>query len=243
METYQEFLDRINSFEYKKWSFAPGNFTGNPSLVKKVQPDNSFRPFYGDTVVFNLDEATKERLSKWLDILYNEVPGCFAERLVTDTFHMTLHDLSNSEVLTDIENELVENERKVRLLCEKMEGTGAFETIKMRTKCIFNMVNTSLVLGLYPADKKEHEKLMKLYELCNDVKELSYPLTPHITLAYYNVYGFRENFAHKLQELVGRINCGELEQEPEIVLKVNELYYQHFDNMNHYKTVFSVFGE
>lgn len=243
MENYQKFLDRINSFEKKCWNFAPGDFTGNLSLAKKVKQDNSFRPFYGDTVVFDLDVTTKERLAKWLDKLYAEVPECFANRLVTDTFHMTLHDLSNAEVVDDIANELAQNEKKVQLLCEKLKAVENTGIIRMRSKCVFNMVNTSLVLGLYPADEVEYEKLMNLYEAFNEVKELPYPLTPHITLAYYNVHGFDETSAKKLEKLVYHLNSGELGQEMEIVLEAKELFYQHFNSMNHYINVLPVFGE
>ena len=240
MESYQVFLDRIHSFEHKEWRFAPGDFMGNPSLVKKVKRDNSFQSFYGDTVVFDLDVTTKERLAKWLDILYTEVPEAFCERLVTGTFHMTLHDLSNSDVFEEIEQEVIRN----RKLIEKLRNDlASFGTIKMYSKYIFNMVNTSLVLGLYPSDALEHEKLMNLYETFNAVKELPYPLTPHITLAYYNVHGFCDASARKLEELVYQLNSGELGQEMEIVLEAKELFYQHFDSMNHYINVLPVFGE
>ena len=238
METYQEFLDRINSFEWKKWSFGWGNFQSNPSLGKKVQPDNLFRPFYGDTVVFNLNDGIKEQLAKWLDKLYAEVPECLCERLVDSTFHMTLHDLSNSEVFSDIAEEVARNKEKIQGLRKNIEP---FAEIKMRTKCIFNMVNTSLVLGLYPANAQEHEKLVKLYEVFNEVKELPYPLTPHITLAYYNVHGFNEASARKLEELVYQLNSSELEAEIEVTLEAKELYYQQFESMNHYQNIVWVF--
>lgn len=242
MEAYREFLNRINSFEHKKWSFAPGDFMGNPSLIKKVKPDNFFCPFYGDTVVFDLDAATKERLAEWLEQLYSEIPECFAERLVTDTFHMTLHDLSNSEKQEEVAAELIENRRMLQNLSEKKLLTS-FDTIRMKSRCIFNMVNTSLVLGLYPADEKEHEKLMTLYEIFNEVKKLPYPLTPHITLAYYNVHGFCDASARKLEKIVYQLNSDELENEIEIVLETKELYYQYFDSMNHYTNLFPVFRE
>ena len=240
METYQDFLTRINSFEKQCWSFAPGDFTANLSLTKKVHPDNSFRPFYGDTVVFDLDDTTKERLLKWLDKLYAEAPECFCERLYADTFHMTLHDLCNSETLEEVAAELFANEQKVREKCTEMTVPAS---IKMKSKYIFNMVNTSLVLGLYPADEAEYKKLMELYYMFDDVKRLDYPLTPHITLAYYNVHGFSNTSAKKLEELVCQLNFAELENEMEIVLEAKDLYYQHFDSMNHYTNVLPIKGE
>ena len=105
------------------------------------------------------------------------------------------------------------------------------------------MVNTSLVLGLYPADEAAYKKLMTLYEMFIEVKDLPYPLTPHITLAYYNVHGFNDVSARKLEELVYQLNCEELEREMEIVLDVKELFYQHFDSMNHYINVLPVFSK
>lgn len=240
METYREFLNRIDSFEKKSCSFATGDFKGNPSLEKKVHSNNTFRPFYGDTVVFDLDDTTKERLTKWLDELYAIVPECFSERLATDTLHMTLHDLCNSEEFSEIAEEVEINRKAVQSLRKEIPE---FSSIRMKSKYIFNMVNTSLVLGLYPADETEYKKLMALYETFNAVKKLPYPLTPHITLAYYNVHGFSDASARRLEELVYLLNCAELENEMEIVLEAKDLYYQHFDSMNHYSNVLPVFGE
>ena len=98
------------------------------------------------------------------------------------------------------------------------------------------MVNTSLVLGLYPADEEEYEKLMKLYSLFDEVKELGYPLTPHITLAYYNVNGFSVESARKLEKVIADLS----ECELEVVLDVKELYYQKFRSMNDYINIFSM---
>lgn len=240
METYREFLNRINSFEKKSWSFAPGNFKGNPSLEKKVHPNNTFRPFYGDTVVFDLDDITKEQLTKWLDELYAIVPECFSERLAADTFHMTLHDLCNSQDYSEIAEKVEVNKEKILGLCKEIPK---FNVIKMKSKYIFNMVNTSLVLGLYPADETEYKKLMTLYETFNEVKKFPYSLTPHITLAYYNVHGFNETSARKLEELVCHLNCVELENEMEIVLEAKDLYYQYFESMNRYTNIFPIYRE
>jgi hypothetical protein len=94
------------------------------------------------------------------------------------------------------------------------------------------MVSNSLVLGLYPADELEYNKLMELYEAINKVKTLDYPLTPHITLAYYNVHGFTEESARKLEQLIGEWN--QRIENMEIELNTGNLYYQKFVNMNRY---------
>lgn len=189
METYQEFLDRINSFEKREINYGNKLFKGNPSISQKVGKDNVFRNFYGDTIVFALDDIVKEKLAEYVELLYQSSPECFCERLVPHTFHVTLHDLSNAPILRDVAEELFENELKV---IEKMGEIQKQEKeiIKMKSKYIFNMVDTSLVLGLYPVDEGEYRRLMDLYSLFDTVKKLSYPFTPHITLAYYNIDGF-----------------------------------------------------
>ena len=234
METYKEFLDRINSFEKSEINLGDEYFKGSGSIALKVDEDNSFRPFYGDTVVFNLDDTTKKILARIIDSINAVAPECFCERLVPNTFHMTLHDLSNSPVLEDVAVELFNNELKAVKIAEKIVN----QKIRMKSKYIFNMVNTSLVLGLYPASEEEYNKLMSLYYLFDDVKKLNYPLTPHITLSYYNVNGFSVESARKLESIVKELNATEMEIEIELYTK--ELFYQKFVSMNDYINIMSM---
>lgn len=229
METYQEFSDRIDSFEKKETDYGNVYFKGNPSLAQKIDKDNKFRRFYGDTIVFALNDTMKETLAEYVDLLYRSAPECFCERLVPDTFHVTLHDLSNSPVLRDVAEELFENELRV---IEEIREIQKYKKakIKMKSKYIFNMVGTSLVLGLYPADEDDYCRLMELYSVFDNVKKLSYPLTPHITLAYYNINGFDVQAARKLETVIAGLNDNEIETE----LNVDRLYYQKFKSMNDY---------
>lgn len=235
METYQEFLDRIFSFEKKEWTYGDGYFKGNPSISKKVNPDNTFRNFYGDTVVFELAASVKEKLAAFAAFLYQSAPDCFCERLVPQTFHLTLHDLSNSPVLQEVAKDVFENELKV---IEQMQQVQKYEktVLKMKSKAVFNMVDTSLVMGVYPAGGEDYRRMMELYDIFDEVKRLPYPFTPHITLAYYNVYGFDVQAARGLEKAVRQLN----EQEIEFELSVEHLYYQKFVSMNDYINVINL---
>lgn len=62
METFSEFLERINQFERAKLALPETDSLPGISVVVKVHPDNSFCDFYGDTVVFDLEEEDKIRL-------------------------------------------------------------------------------------------------------------------------------------------------------------------------------------
>ena len=81
---------------------------------------------------------------------------------------------------------------------------------------------------------------MYLYYIFDDVKKLGYPLTPHITLSYYNVDGFSTESARKLENIVKELN--ENEMEIEIELDTKELFYQKFVSMNDYINIFSMAG-
>ncbi|MBD5534963.1 MAG: ligT like phosphoesterase [Lachnospiraceae bacterium] len=235
METYWQFLDRIDSFEKKELNLGNQYFRGNPSILQKVDLDNMFRDFYGDTVVFTLDERTKETLNEYVELLYRSVSECFCERLTPDTFHMTLHDLSNSPSLQNVAEELSENKRKIMDKIEEIQKTGKAE-IKMKSKYIFNMVDTSLVLGLYPAGEDAYHRLIELYSIFDTVKKLNYPFTPHITLAYYNTNGFDLRAARILENTVRHLNHNEIE----INLDMNHLYYQKFKSMNDYINIINL---
>lgn len=236
METYQEFLDRINSFEKREINYGSQYFRGNSSISLKVDKDNTFKHFYGDTVVFALDDSVIEKLGEYVKFLYQSAPGCFCERLVPHTFHVTLHDLSNSPVLQDVAEELSKNQLKV---IEKMREIQRQEkaVIRMKSKYIFNMVDTSLVLGLYPADEEEYRRLMDLYSIFDTVKKLNYPFTPHITLAYYNINGFDLSAARDLEAAVSRLNHN---NEFNVGLRTDCLYYQKFRSMNDYTDIINL---
>lgn len=232
METYQDFLDRINSFEKKKIYLGEQDFKVNQSLAQKVGKDNKFKNFYGDTVVFVLDDSVKKRLAEIVDILYNAAPQCFCERLDCNFYHITLHDLSNSLSLQAVSDEMSVNELKIKEIAKNIR-----DDIKIRFKSnyIFNMVGTSLVLGLYPAEERDYKKLTEIYSLFDGVKKLNYPFTPHITLAYFNINGCDLHCAKKLEKAVNKLN-----KKFETELTVDTLHYQKFENMNSYEDIINL---
>ena len=233
VEKYNDFIERI-SYQQAELQLGDGFFTPDSRVYEKVNQDNSFKPFYGDTVVFDLDSRIKNKIAGIIDRLYKIAPECFCEHIKEDTIHMTLHDLSASENLESIASEVFGNE--IELLRVLKENPQQLNSIKMKTNFIINMVSTSLVLTLIPADEAEWNKLQELYELINKVKVCQYPfLTPHITLAYFNYNGFDEKSADNLKTAVHELNKNHFD----ITLRTNRLYYQKFISMNDYIQVFN----
>lgn len=236
MEKYQDFLRRIGEFELPDMDLGKNYFKGRPSLADKIDGDNRMRDFFGDTIVFELTDEEKRIVGSIIDKVYEEAPNCFAERLNNATLHMTLHDLSNSPRLSDVEEEMEKNKKSITDNAWRLSHT----TIRMKSKFVFNMVNTSLVLGLVPVNEEEFAKLMGLWGVIDEIKESPYPPTPHITLGYYNVHGFAHEDAKKLEKIVGRIN----RQDPIYVnLDTERLFYQRFTGMNHYENALCLNGK
>lgn len=236
MESYQEFLNRIMCFEKRELSLGESDFSPSRSVLQKVDDLNRLCPFYGDTVVFDLPKEVKAKIGKLVIQLYLHVPECFSEMLSVDTFHMTLHDLSNSPRLSDIAIELYQHQDKLKKIMEELPRID--DTIRMRTNFIINMVNTSLVLALCPINETEYGKLISYYSVIDQVKTLPYPFTPHITLAYYNKFGFGKESARKLAEFVEKLNANSFE----FTLDTKDLYYQKFYSMNSFQNILAIGG-
>lgn len=233
MEKYTDFLNRI-SYQQAELQIGEGRFNPDKRVYEKVQPNNTFKPFYGDTTVFELDSCTKFEISEIIDVLYTETPECFCEKIDKNTLHMTLHDLSASEHLENVSSEIFYNEVKILQMLKNKPIES--ETIKMKSNFIINMVGTSLVLTLVPESENEWNKLQALYDIINEVKVCPYPyLTPHITLAYFNHDGFDEISVQKLRNVVYELN----RKSFDITLYTNKLYYQKFVSMNNYVSVFN----
>lgn len=227
-EKYEDFLKRI-AYQFNEQFSEGSSFAPDKGLFDKVGPDNRFRPFYGDTVVFDLDENVKARVVSMIKKLYDTVPECFCEKLGAETVHMTMHDLSASVS----ERETAANEEKLKAVLRAKPFRR--QLIRMKTNRVLNMVGRSLVLTLLPENGDEWDKLQELYSLIDNVKKCDYPFfTPHITLGYYNYHGFDNDSRLKLREVINELNRDSVT----FTLSADKLYYQHFTDMNSYENIF-----
>lgn len=236
MEIFANFLQRINSFEVKDLNFSQIGIKNNDSLKDKVSENDMFNPFFGDTIVFDLDESTKKNVATIIEVLYEKCSSIFAEKLNSQTLHITLHDLSNSPNLSEISDECFKNEIK---LIEELDSERLYEgTIHMKTNCIFNMMDTSLVLGVIPSTEDDFLRLQSLYTKFDRIKSLDSSFTPHITLAYFS-RGFKNFAASEIEELytiVSKYNS----QCFEFDITTKNLIYQKFTSMNKYFNIFNL---
>ena len=206
-----------------------GDFSTHPNLVQKVDRAGRFLPFYGNTVVFLLEEQSQQQLEELRQALYTAADEMLAEPLHTNTFHMTLHDLANGPPnQPGLEKWMQQTQEKAQ---EILNGFAAFPPLEMRGTWLFNMVNTSIVLGLSPADEETAQQLIKMYTALEQVRPLGYALTPHITIAYFRPGRYSQAY-------VRRLNAALHPVEITIRLHGERLMLQSFQDMNHYSSCF-----
>lgn len=203
-----------------------GDFSTNPNLARKVNHTGAFLTFYGNTVVFDLDHDTKLALQSLQEELYRSAGWMLSQRLDPATFHMTLHDLVNGSELSDtLLHPMEEAKKKAMPMLAQWRGQAP---LRMKTTWLFNMVNTSIVLGLAPADEDSWHRLDEMYTALETVVPLGYALTPHITMAYFKPGTYTQYDLNCLRPALHPVGL-------EVTLSLEDLSYQEFWDMNHYE--------
>lgn len=205
-----------------------GGFETSPGLCMKVNEQGELLPFLGNTTVFLLEEKDKRRLEKLRQGLYRAAPDMLAQPLGEDTFHMTLHDLANGAPeqagLAEWMAEAEWSARPILALCRELPP------LTMQATWMFNMVNTSIVLGLKPADDTSWRRLDAMYGALETARPLGYALTPHITLAYFRPGRYGQEAVARLRRALGPVDWT-------LTLHPDMLALQRFDSMNHYDNI------
>ena len=193
-------------------------------LKEKVDLQGNLLPFPGNTVVFLLDEETKTALRRVQTRLHERCGRMLAQPLEMSTFHMTLHDLANGDLLAQRE----EMAAQAKVALDEIR-TSNLPPIPMKATWTFNMIRTSIVLGLEPEGEAAWAQLDALYERFQKIRPLSYALTPHITMAYFRPGVYEDTSA--LRQAVGAVDLS-------VELDLNKLVLQNFDHMNAYHTIY-----
>ena len=213
-------------YGYIENSLPEGKLTTSLGLRAKVDDAGAFLPFEGNTVVFLLSDEEKAALSVLQDSLYATASHLLAQRLSPDTFHMTLHDLANGAPDEKTQTWMQATEPIAKRILEDIKAED-LPPIATRGTWMFNMVNTSIVLGLAPEDSEGEVRLHRMYEALHAAVPLSYALTPHITLAYFKPGSYS---GEELEALRSALKPADIS----IKLDMNKLVLQHFGDMNHY---------
>lgn len=219
IEPLNEYIQRTAFMDWKPYGDA---FQPHPQVEQKVNADGSYRPFWGDTMLFYLNRDAADILSAAQRKLHESgIP--LSNELNPNQFHMTLHDLDHTmgcDTRWDATKQQVE-----RILGELEDGT-----VQLAPVAAFPMMNTSIVIGYRPATESDCRLLM---QWCNAFEPLfSYGQpTFHVTLAYFRPGNVGRMDMKELKFALDAVNQMLL---PILNLSKNDLTYQRFYDMNCY---------
>ncbi len=190
-------MSLLSDYEQRTaWKYEPvrGVFPTHEGLTAKVRPDGGYMPFAGSTVVFRPGKPCMQVVPLIQRVLAEKTgnPEMFADPLPVPTIHMTLHDLiSPEQCVSDpadtahYNHEISCSLRKAAEITEELRKEYAGRTITMVSDRIVSMVSKALALMLKPRSEQDFALLTELYQRFDEIRTLPYPLTPHITLAYF----------------------------------------------------------
>ena len=229
METLHEFHARVDGFQRDSLPHD-GRMTTKPLLVEKVAPDGALRPFFGNTMIFDLPMEAQLPIARMQLILHHRCGFMLAQPLAPRTLHMTLHDLLNGVDADRLAAPVHQTGLQAQAILMTQRDAG-IPPIRLTSTLAFNMTCGSVCLGFAPDTEEDCAALMGMHASYQRVVALNYPLTPHVTLAYFRpgVYGPEEIAA--LAEALREINA-----LPKVHITVDAacLHYYTFTDMNTY---------
>ncbi|MBQ2955092.1 MAG: hypothetical protein IJE08_01380 [Clostridia bacterium] len=190
-------MSLLNDYEQRTaWKYEPvrGCFQTADGLTNKVAWSGGYKRFPGTTVVFRLGKRETYMIRLMQSVLDCKLKdtGMLAAPLPVSALHMTLHDLVSPERCesdpadTDAYNrELAVSLERAAATVEGIRRDFGERKIRLTADRMVNMVSKSLVLMLKPQTEEDYALLMEMYGRFDGIVSLPYPLTPHITLAYY----------------------------------------------------------
>ena len=211
-------------------------------LWKKFSRDGEILPFFGDTVVIPVEKVYRKEASRVQAVLYETIGDLMSEKLIEDSFHITVHDLDNEfgdwKNTEELRLKMEENKKKCERifmdLSEYLRRKPDHSKIRMRGVGILGGF-VAVSIAFLPYEEKDFRILFNLHNLFEEVVPLKGDFYPHLTLGYYKARRFTEDEMRRIGDCTKKLN--ELSKDMELELDLRDLSYQIFKDMNHYETV------
>ena len=229
MENLHEFHARVDGFQRDSLPHD-GPLTTKPLLVEKVAPDSTLLPFFGNTMIFDLPQDVQLTIARMQLLLHHRCGFMLAQPLAPATLHMTLHDLLNGVDAAALMEPVRRTGEATKAILHRQRAAQQ-PPIRLTSTLAFNMVNGSVALGFAPDAEADCAALMAMHADYQSVVALDYPLTPHVTLAYFRPGSYAPEAVTALAEALAAINA-----LPRVHIAVDAgcLHYYTFEDMNTY---------
>lgn len=229
MENLHAFHARVDGFQLDSLPHGEPLVT-KPLLVEKVAPDGELRPFFGNTMIFDLPPDTQLAIARMQVLLHHRCAGMLAQPLTPSTLHLTLHDLLNGVDAEALREPVRRTGLEAKAILAELRAQ-ALPPIHLTSTLAFNMTNGSVALGFAPDSEEDCAAIMGMHARFQQVVALNYPLTPHVTLAYFRPGSYGPEAVAALAKALAEINAL---PPVRLALEVKHLHYYRFEDMNTY---------
>lgn len=229
METLQEFHARVDGFQRDSLPHE-GWFATKPLLTEKVALDGELRPFFGNTMIFDLPADVQLQIARMQLRLHHRCGWMLAEPLAPHTLHMTLHDLLNGVDAAQLAEPVRRTGEAAQALLRALREEQR-PAIRLTSTLAFNMTGGSVALGFAPDTEADCAAIMGMHARFQQVVALNYPLTPHVTLSYFRPGSYGPEEVAQLADALREINAME---KVRITVDAECLHYYTFEDMNTY---------
>ena len=228
MESLQAFHTRVDGFQQDSLPHE-GPLTTKPLLVEKVAPDGALLPFFGNTMIFDLPQDVQLVIARMQLILHHRCSAMLAQPLAPVTLHMTLHDLLNGVDEAALASPVRDTGAAAKAILAQQRKES--QPIRLTATLAFNMTCGSVALGFAPDTEEDCARLMTMHAEYQRVVALNYPLTPHVTLAYFKPGVYSPECVAQLAAALDEINTLD---KVHITVDAACLHYYTFTDMNTY---------
>ncbi len=229
MENLHGFHARVDGFTHDSLPHD-GWLTTRQPLTEKVGPDGRMLPFFGNTMIFDLPEDAQLAIARMQVMLHHGCAPMLAEPLAPATLHLTLHDLLNGTEEAALQQGMAHTGAQAQAILAELRQ-ARLPDVHLTSTRAFNMVGGSVALGFAPDTEADCAVLMGMHARFQAVVPLDYPLTPHVTLAYYKpgTYG-----PEMVCALDGVLHQAAALPPVHLTLHAGMLHYYVFRDMNTY---------
>lgn len=229
MENLHDFHARVDGFQRDSLPHE-GALTTKPLLVEKVASDGSLRPFFGNTMIFDLPQDVQLQIARMQLILHHRCGWMLAHPLAPHALHMTLHDLLNGVNEAALREPVRRTGEAAKIILAQQRAAD-HAPIRLTSALAFNMTCGSVALGFTPDREEDCARLMAMHAAYQGVVALNYPLTPHVTLAYFKPGAYGPDEVARLADALREINAL---PKVHITADAQHLHYYTFQDMNTY---------
>lgn len=234
--TYKKYIEKLHQSYESNMNEKPVEWIVSKKLADKVRPDGHMNDFFGTTTVIKLSERDKAACTA-IQAKMMERTGDMLAMLNPDTFHLTIHSLSNmstvSRNINEIRSSIEAHDSKIKAEIRCIYDQYRDASIRMRSLGPSTTGNEAISIKFIPCSERDYELLMDLHRRIDAIFSLPNFFIPHVSLAYFKLIQYSPEQIEVLYDVMHELH----EFRFDIELAVDQFVYQYHYTMNDYKDI------